>query len=113
MILCNLSYAAGPNLKITWTFPGDNSGTCAARILIPDLSLRVVHLKGNKSDNSFFFEDSVSGYMGAQGQLLKVVPAGDYAIRAWASDKGGKGCDTLLIKVVPDSLPPAVVPNMQ
>lgn len=75
--------------------PNDNSGSCTAPILAPRIGTTVMHFAWS---GPVAGEDSVSTSAGTLITFTRNVPAGTYLIRAWASDGGGAGCDTSIVR---------------
>lgn len=86
-------------LRVSGTTPlYDNDGTCAAPVLTARAAGDSCWMHFAWSGNSRAGEDSVHA---AGGQLVGMsvpgLPPGFYTVRAWASDPGGAGCDTLVM----------------
>lgn len=92
-------------MRVRATAPAlDNDGTCTApvNITIAANAPRVMHFAWSGVVSG---EDSIFTTAGQPVVLVKLVPPGAYAVRAWASDAGGPGCDTTITVTV--KAPPA------
>ena len=106
LLLLALSFTPleAATLRIRFTLPtDDNSGSCVSPALIPMGTNPA--LKGHwrywvAGGDSLggAVEDSLSGLPGAVVLRDYPVANGLYRVRAWATDAGGVGCDTLLTK---------------
>lgn len=94
-------------LNVHCTAPAaSNDGSCGARLLaaLPLSTSVVVHFAWTGPASG---QDSVVTFPGGPVSLSRTVPAGLYAVRAWASDSGGVSCDTTV--TVAAKVPPAPV----
>lgn len=101
LVLVLLSSCAA-TLSVRGTSPThDNAGTCTTPTLAarPPGAVVTVHVSAS---GPVTFEDSLTVAGGATFTFTRAVPAGVYAVRAWASDAGGAGCDTSVTLTVKD-----------
>lgn len=97
MLAALASPAAAATLTVRGTAPvNDNLGTCSAPQLGTRSGATVMHFEWSGAVNG---EDSVSTAAGVQVTFSRNgIPAGTYNIRGWASDGGGAGCDTTIVR---------------
>jgi hypothetical protein len=91
--------SCGATLRLSGTAPTqDNDGSCAARVLLPNVSPSVwIHAAWTGPQAG---GDSVFVAIGAPFSIVRQVPAGTYTVRLWASDVAGASCDTTVTRIL-------------
>ena len=103
LLLLASSPLQAATLRIKFSLPiNDNAdSSCTAPVLLPmgantDLKGHWRWWPAGGDSLGGAVEDSLAGAPGAQVLRDYTVPSVIYSIRAWATDLGGKGCDTLV-----------------
>ena len=98
LVIAGALGSCSSTLRITATAPtSDNDGPCGAPVLLAaaPLAPRMLHFRWS---GPVMGEDSLAATAGNGVTLTRTVPPGLYAITAWASDSGGAGCDTTIMR---------------